>query len=76
MTRVHHLPYFLVLVVQRVSQLRLLEARRRHALIHCARWRIRRVEARLDQRFARLGRDHRLKFPCSEGVDVSCLAGH
>lgn len=75
-TGVHHLPYFLVLVVQRVSQLRLLEAGGRHALVDGAGRRVGRVEARLDQRLAGLGRDHRLQFPRGERVDVARLAGH
>ena len=76
MTRVHHLPYFLVLVVQGVRQLRLLEARGRHPLVHRAAGRIRRVEARLDQRLSRLRGDHRLQLPRREGVDVARLARH
>jgi hypothetical protein len=75
-TRVHHLPYFLVLVVQRVRQLRLLEAGRRHPLVHCARRWVRGVEARLNQLLSRLGCDHRLELPRRKRVDMSRLTGH
>ena len=76
MSRVHHLPYFLVVVVQRVRQLGLLEAGGRHALVLRRRRRVRRVEARLDERLARLRRDHRLQLAGGERVHVTRLAGH
>lgn len=62
-----------------VGEVRLLEARGAHALVHGgvrARRRVRRVEARLDQGLARLARDHGLQFARGERVDVARLTGH
>lgn len=62
-----------------VGEVRLLEARGAHALVHGgvgARRRVRRVEARLDQGLARLARDHGLEFARGERVDVARFAGH
>lgn len=75
---VHQLPYFRVFVADVVAELRLLEARRAHPLVAgcSAAGRVRRVEARLDQRLARLRRDHRLQLPRGKRVDVARLGGH
>lgn len=74
---VNQLSYFGVLVGDVVAQLRLLEARRGHALISAANARrIRRIEARLYQLFARLRRYHRLQLARGKCVDVTRLAGH
>lgn len=62
-----------------VGEVRLLKARGTHALVHGgvrARWRIRRVEACLDQGFARFARDHGLEFAGGKSVDVACFTGH
>lgn len=62
-----------------VGEVRLLEARGAHALVHgwVGAWRrVRRVEARLDQGLARLARDHGLEFARSKRVDVARFTGH
>lgn len=75
---VHHLSYFRVLVADVVREFRLLESGRRHALVPgsgSGRW-VRGVQARLDQRLARLARDHRLELAGSKRVHVAGLGCH
>jgi len=76
MTCVHHLPYFLVLVVQRVSQLRLFEARGRHPLVHGVGWRVRRVQTRLNEGLSCFRSDHRLKLPSGKSIYMARFTGH
>lgn len=62
-----------------VGEVRLLKACGAHALVHRgvgARRRVRRVEACLDQSFARFTCDHRLEFAGGESVDVARFAGY
>lgn len=62
-----------------VGEVGLLEARGAHALVRGrvgARRRVRRVQAGLDQSFARLAGDHGLQLTRGERVDVTRLAGH
>lgn len=75
---VHQLPYFLLVVGNVVRQLGLLEAGGRHPLVarRAGRWRVRAVEARLDQRLAGLARDHRLQLARRECIHVAGLARH
>lgn len=78
---IHQLPYFAILIGDVVGQFGFLEPCRGHALIPgaaaaAARRRVRRVQARLDQRLPRLGRDHRLQLPRRERVHVPRLRRH
>lgn len=75
---VHQLPYFLLVVRDVVRQLGLLEPGGRHSLVarRTRRRRVRAVQACLDQRFARLARDHRLQLTGRERVHVTSLARH
>lgn len=62
-----------------VGEVRLLKARGTHALVHrgvSAWWRVRRVEACLDQSFARFTCDHGLEFAGGKSVDVARFTGH
>lgn len=74
---VHQLSYFRIFVADVVAQFRLLEARRRHPLVTgAAGGRVGRVQAGLDERFARLRRDHRLELARRERVHVTGLGRH
>jgi len=79
---VHKLPYFgIVVVADVVRQVRLLEPGGGHALVarvgaRAGRTRVRRVQARLYQRLARLRRDHRLQLARGERVHVTRLGRH
>lgn len=79
---VHKLPYFgIVVVADVVRQVRLLEPGGGHALVarvgaRAGRTRVRRVQARLYQRLARLRRDHRLQLARGERVHVARLGRH
>lgn len=79
---VHKLPYFgIVFVADVVRQVGLLEPGGGHALVagvgaRRGRARIRRVEARLYECFARLGRDHRLQLARGERVHVTRFGRH
>lgn len=62
-----------------IAEVGLLEARGAHPLVgrRVRAWRrIRRVQAGLDQSFARFRGDHGLQLPGGKRVDVSRLAGH
>lgn len=62
-----------------VGEIRLLEARGAHPLVHGGvgpRRRVRGVQARLDQGFARFAGDHGLKLAGGKGVDVTRFTGH
>jgi len=77
---VNKLPYFLVVVADVIAELRLLEARGRHALVPAgvaARGtRVRGVEARLDQGLARLRGYHWLELASGERVHMPGLRCH
>lgn len=72
---VYHMPYFRLLVADVVRQFGLLEAGGGHPLVagSGAGRRIRGIEARLDQGFARLAGYHRLEFSRRESVHVACF---
>lgn len=76
--RVQLLPYFLVFIADVVRELGFLEAGGGHALVTpgARRRRVGRIQTRLDQRLARLARDHRLQLPRRERVHVACLRSH
>lgn len=62
-----------------VGEVRLLESRGAHPLVHGrvgARRRVRRIQARLDQGLARFARDHRLEFAGRKSVHVTRFTGH
>lgn len=77
--RVHHLAHLVLLLGDGVGELGLLVPGGRHALVMVRvaghRRRVGAVQAGLDQRFARLRRDHGLQLPGGEGVDVARLGG-
>lgn len=62
-----------------VGEVRLLESRGAHSLVHggVGAWRrVRRIQARLDQGLARLTRDHGLELAGGKSVHVARFAGH
>ena len=62
-----------------VGEIRLLKARGAHALVHGrvgAGRRVWRVQACLDQGFARFTGDHGLEFSSGKGVDMTRFTGH
>lgn len=75
---VDQLSYFLLLVGYVVRQFRLLEPGGAHPLVAAAAAgaRIWGIEARLDQSFPRVARDHRLEFSSGECVHVASFRGH
>lgn len=62
-----------------VGEVRLLESRGAHSLVHgrVGAWRrVRRIQARLDQGLARLTRDHGLELAGGKSVHVARFTGH